>query len=94
MKASHIFVSILISAMVMSCNGKNEKEQQTLEEVTKQELVTALAERDELLSLVKEVSTGLEQIKQLENIVTINATSPSEIKGKKIRILEIGRAHV
>ena len=87
MKTSLIFLSILTSAMVLSCSGNNEKGQQTLEEITKQELVTALAERDELLSLVKEVSNGLEQIKQLENIMTIAATNPNESAGKNNQIL-------
>lgn len=87
MKSSHIFFSILISMTVLSCDGSKEKGQQTLEEITKQELVTALAERDELLSLVKEVSNGLEEIKRLENIMTIAATKPSESAGKRTQIL-------
>lgn len=87
MKASHIFLSILALTIVLSCSDNNEQGQQTLEEVTKQELVTALAERDELLSLVKEVSNGLEQIKQLENIMTLSATNTKESAGKKTQIL-------
>lgn len=77
----------VIFAMLSSCTGGKEKEQQTLEDITKQELITALTERDELLSLVKEVSKGLEQIKRLENIITIAAARPSETAGQRAQIL-------
>lgn len=87
MKTSFIIVSVIITAMMSSCTGSDEKGQQTLEEITKQELITALAERDELLSLVKEVSNGLEQIKQLENMMTIAAANPSESTVRKSQIL-------
>lgn len=87
MKTRHIFIPMVIASILFSCNGNTGKEQQSLENITKQELATALAERDELLSLVKEVSVGLEQIKQLENIMTIAAANPNENPGQKARIL-------
>ena len=78
---------MVLTSMLLSCNVNNEKEQQSLAEVTKQELATALNERDQLLSLVKEVSAGLNEIKQLENIMTIAANKQYEKKKKKTRIL-------
>ena len=78
---------MVLTSMLLSCNVNNEKEQQSLAEVTKQELATALNERDQLLSLVKEVSTGLNEIKQLENIMTIAANKQYENPGQKTRIL-------
>lgn len=87
MKTRHIFIPMVIASILFSCDGNIGKEQQSLENITKQELATALAERDELLSLVKEVSVGLEQIKQLENIMTIAAANPNENPGQKARIL-------
>lgn len=78
---------MVLTPMLFSCNVNNEKEQQSLAEVTKQELATALNERDQLLSLVKEVSAGLNEIKQLENIMTIAANKQYENPGQKTRIL-------
>ena len=53
---------MIIASTMISCNGNKEKEQQSLAEISKQELATALSERDQLLSLVKEVSAGLNEI--------------------------------
>jgi len=87
MKTKHLFILMVLTSMLLSCNVNNEKEQQSLAEVTKQELATALNERDQLLSLVKEVSAGLNEIKQLENIMTIAANKQYENPGQKTRIL-------
>lgn len=85
MKIKHFIISLVVTPLLFSCNGNKEKEQQSLEEVTKQELATALKERDELLALVKEVSQDLEQIKQLENIMAV--TVNNEKGGQKTQIL-------
>lgn len=87
MKIKYFILLIAIVSVVSSCNGSKENESQSLEEVTKQELATALAERDELLSLVKEVSQGMEQIKQLENIMTVTAAGHNENTAQKAQIL-------
>lgn len=82
-----IIISMAVAAMLASCGGERQPEQQSLEEISKQELATALQERDELLALVKEVSTSLQQIKQLENIMTVAAAHPVENAGQKAQIL-------
>ena len=65
-------IAIVIMSMLCSCNGNSDRRQmQSIEDVSKQELATALNERDELLSLVKDISAGIEQIKQLENVMTV-----------------------
>ncbi|MDO4932862.1 MAG: hypothetical protein Q4E63_09525 [Prevotellaceae bacterium] len=87
MKTRSIILSAVISSVLFSCTGNKEKEQQSLAEVSKQELATALNERDQLLSLVKEISTGLEQIKQLENIMTVSAGHPERNANQKTQIL-------
>ena len=51
MKTKNLFILMVLTSMLLSCNVNNEKEQQSLAEVTKQELATALNERDQLLSL-------------------------------------------
>lgn len=89
MKAKYLIIPVLTASMTFSCSGnkENEQQQQSLEDITKQELATALRERDELLALVKEVSSGLEQIKQLENIMTVTVAHPNENVGQKAQIL-------
>ncbi len=87
MKTRYLIFSTLITTLLFSCNGKQEKEQQSLLEISKQELVTALSERDQLLSLVKEVSAGLEQIKQLENMMAVAAGQPNEKSAQQTQIL-------
>lgn len=87
MTARHIITAALISSQLVACNAPQEKEQQSLMEVSKQELATALAERDSLLALVKEISEGMEQIKQLEKIMTIAASNPQESAGQRKKIL-------
>lgn len=87
MKTRYLIFSTIITTLLFSCNGKQEKEQESLLEISKQELVTALGERDQLLSLVKEVSAGLEQIKQLENMMSVAAGQPNEKSAGKTQIL-------
>lgn len=87
MEIRHQFITLTVALALVSCNQKQDKEQQSLFEVSKQELATALEERDQLLALVKEVSSGIEQIKQLENIMTIAANQPSENPRQKTQIL-------
>ena len=87
MKTIHLITTVAIATMLFSCNGNKEKDQQTLENISKQELATALNERDQLLSLVKEVSAGLNEIKNLENIMAVSANQLSENPGQRTQIL-------
>ena len=87
MRAHHLFIAMILASALVSCNGGGEKDQQTLYEVSKQDLVKALNERDQLLSLVNEVSSGLNEIKKLENIMTISAGQLAENPAKKTQIL-------
>jgi chromosome segregation ATPase len=61
--------------MLCSCEQKetvDEDQQQAIDEATRQELATAVADRDQLLSLVNEITLGVDQIKQLENILAVS----------------------
>lgn len=76
------------AVMLISCDGYQKRDNgQSLEEISKQELATALEERDRLLALVKEVSVGLQQIKELENMMSIASTHPDENARQNARIL-------
>lgn len=83
-----LIIAIAISMMLSSCGNKDKTQEQTsLLDASKQELATALEERDQLLGLVKEISTSMEQIKHLENIMTISGTQSLENPAQRARIL-------
>lgn len=72
-----------------SCGNKEKDEQlrqaQAVAEASREELADAVADRDQLLGLVNEISSGMEQIKQLENILTVQGTG--ETPGQKEQII-------
>lgn len=85
-----IFIIALSAVALMSC-GNKEKEaeaarQKELQEATRQELEEAVSDRDELLNLVNEISSGMGQIKQLENILAVSAQS-GETASKREQIV-------
>lgn len=89
MKIKHIFflfgIIIVILSVLFACNRTKERHQQSLMEISKQELISALQERDELLALVKEVAAGLEQIKRLD--MSIEASRYAKDADRKAKIL-------
>lgn len=64
----------LTALMVLSgCTDKKKLEEaQSMNEATRAELVAAVNDRDQLLSLVNEISADMDQIKNLENILTVS----------------------
>lgn len=73
----HIIHILALSALLGSCNNQ-ESNQQSLIEASRQELATALSERDELLALVKEIATATNQLKHLESIMTLTGSQSKE----------------
>lgn len=70
---------VLALSLLTSCDNGREKavqqelaNQQALNEATREELQSAINERDELLALVNEVSSGIDEINEVEKIITIN----------------------
>lgn len=89
MKKKLLFGLVALLGLATSCNtGKNEDQmaEQARADATKQELETAVADRDQLLSLVNEINTGMDQIKQLENILTVTNNMPGESRGQREQI--------
>lgn len=84
MKIKTLILILSCFPLLFSCIGKSETEHQSLEEISKQELATALTERDELLALVKEVAIGMQQIKQLEGMITPSSADGNERQKEKI----------
>lgn len=80
-----------LSAVVLlgACNSKSDEEKKqeaALQEASKQELATAVADRDQLLSLVNEISSGMDQIKRLENILTVTNGMKGETASQRAQI--------
>lgn len=84
---------ILCLAAAMLCTagcGNKEKEQQlkdaqALAEASREELSNAVADRDQLLSLVTEISSGMEEIKHLENILTVQGGNETPSQREQIK---------
>lgn len=85
-----LFFLALSAVLVLSaCNKKSDEEaaqEQALQDASKQELATAVAERDQLLSLVNEISSGMDQIKRLENILTVTNGMKGETASQRAQI--------
>ena len=84
-----IVSTIIFSALLSSCdnNKQDPTEQLSLMEASRQELATALEERDQLLSLVKEISVSMDQIKHLENVMSVAGANAKENPSQRTRIL-------
>lgn len=73
----------LCIAMLASCSKKDtaapEDNSEALAAASKQELQAAVNDRDQLLSLMNEIQTSLNEIKNLEKIVSVNgAETPDQ----------------
>ena len=80
---------IVFSALFWACGSKEiaPDGQQSLMEASKQELATALEERDQLLALVKDITVSMDRIKHLENVLTVSGVSPNENSAQRQRML-------
>lgn len=83
-----IFAAPVIALTATSCTpATNNENNRSLMEISKQELATALEERDQLLSLVRDVAAGIEQIKQLEGLMDRQVAGPNESARQRARIM-------
>lgn len=84
-----ILLALSAAVILGSCNKKSEEEaaqEEALQDATKQELATAVADRDRLLGLVNEISSGMDQIKRLENILTVTNGMKGETASQRAQI--------
>lgn len=84
------FLAAMIAVLALTgCKNKEQQQQleqaQAMEQATRQELTDAVADRDQLLSLVNEISANMEQIKNLENILSVNTGSETPGQRDQIR---------
>lgn len=83
-----MLVIMLTCVLMCGCRGKNsELQRQAVMDASKQELAAALAERDQLLALVTEMSATMEQIKHLENILTLAEENPEDKSIRRSQML-------
>ena len=92
MRQTRIFSTLALSALFAiapSCSKSgdaaksDDQDSQKIADASKSDLEQAVSDRDELLSLVNEISNGLADIKNLESIV---ATDGSETPSQKAKI--------
>lgn len=82
---SFFVVPAMIMMLLCGCRGEKESPApSSLMEISRQELVTALNERDELLALVREISDGMEQINRLEHLMTMSGSRESHSRRSTI----------
>lgn len=81
-----VLVSVLVASAVLSActDKKTQQEQQELAEATRAELVAAVNDRDQLIELVSQISADMEQIKELENILSVPGVSETPNKREQI----------
>ncbi|MCM1033142.1 MAG: hypothetical protein NC405_05225 [Odoribacter sp.] len=82
---------LAVASLLASCDNKAKEEQeaaqrQALQEASRQELATAVSDRDQLLSLVNDISSGMDQIKRLENILTVSDGIDGESASQRAQI--------
>lgn len=88
MKNKFAFI-LAASAMLTACSGSDKQSQSTaadssLTDASRQELIEAINERDQLLALVNEINATTAEIKNLEHIVSINASQSEATQDAQI----------
>lgn len=78
----------LCVAMLASCSGSDKEAADNaaaIDSASREELATAVKDRDELLSLMTEIQQGLTDIKNLENIVSAPSTAETPDKRAQVK---------
>ncbi len=77
------------AALLPACKNKAQEEetarQAAVAEATREELADAVSDRDQLLALVTEIGQDMNQIKQLENILSVNGSGETPGQRDQIR---------
>lgn len=80
-----IAIGITGILILSGCTDKKKLEEaERQNDATRAELIEAVNDRDQLLSLVNEISAGMDQIKQLENILSVSGKN--ETPGQREQI--------
>ncbi len=74
-----------IIALSACTDKKKEAEAKAQADATREELIQAVNDRDELLNLMSEITSDMEQIKSLENILTVSGEQENPDRRAQIR---------
>lgn len=85
-----IIIGIMALAIAATgCKNREAEEQareaQAMADASREELADAVADRDQLLGLVNEISSDMQEIKRLENILTVNSSGETPSQSDQIR---------
>lgn len=86
-----IILVVIAGVALGACSGgtdaSGEKAQESLMDISRNELATAVSERDELLSLVRDIAEQTEKIRQMEHILDMTREASAENATRRRRIL-------
>lgn len=86
----HLPVIVIAAWLVtlLSCaGGGTDSGQQSLMEASRQELATAVEDRDSLMALVRLISDDMEKISRIENVVSVTGLNADENPRQRARML-------
>lgn len=86
----HLPVIVIAAWLVtlLSCaGGGTDSGQQSLMEASRQELATAVEDRDSLMALVRLISDDMEKISRIENVVSVAGLNADENPRQRARLL-------
>lgn len=78
--------AVMMAAMLTACNGDKLRQAETENAQLKGDLQETLATQDSLLMLVNDIQAGMNQIKDLEKIITTPASLQNETPTRKEQI--------
>lgn len=84
-----LIIASAAAILLSACGQKpktDEEAAQAMQTATTTELQTAITDRDSLLSLVNDISVGMDQIKRLENILAVSNSSTGETSSQRAQI--------
>lgn len=91
MKQPLTFYLSILCFLLTACGGQTADPktdgQQSLMELSRRELATALEERDQLLAIIRDMSATMEQIKRMENTMSMAGAVAAENPDERSRIL-------
>lgn len=94
MKAK-LFQILALSVIMAGCNSNNtntDTDPEAVANASRQELEQAINDRDQLLSLMNEIQSGLNEIKNLEKIITLDNSETPDSREQAKRDIEAIKA--
>ncbi|MBQ9217984.1 MAG: hypothetical protein IJ613_07320 [Muribaculaceae bacterium] len=74
-KIKYLVITLVAMALMPSCSNQSEQEQTTREDSINTELsdslATAMAEKDSLMALMNDINEGMNQLKELQDVVSV-----------------------